>query len=162
MNICGYGLRDHVRLLGPLFGLVALVWMLRWALEILGAPHRLVSLLSVTVVTSLSILVAVGLMHARRFGSYLNVVLVSFLLVSWEQILIIAAIVFAVVSGIENVYTAPEYSIVGDDPYHKWHILGHLTFGIGAGTLFGSAAGCLLLWLLRKLVPARTSQDSVR
>ncbi|MFY9607192.1 MAG: hypothetical protein WAU45_01095 [Blastocatellia bacterium] len=155
MNIGGYGLRDHVKLLGPLFGLIAAVWLLRWALEAVGGPHRLVSLLSVTVVTSLSILVAVGLMHARRFGSYLNCVVVSFLLVTWEQLLIIAAIVFAVASGIENVYTAPEYSIVGDDPYHKWHILGHLTFGIGAGTLFGSAAGCLLLWLLRKLVPTR-------
>ena len=160
MNIGGYGLRGHVKLLGPLFGLIAAVWLLRWVLEAVGGPHRLVGLFSVTVVTSLSILVGVGMMHARRFGSYLNVAAVSFLLVSWEQLLIVAAIVFAIVSGIDNVYTAPEYSIVGEDPYHKWHILGHLTFGIGAGTLFGSAAGCLLLWLLRMLVPPRPSQDS--
>ncbi len=161
MNIGGYGLRDHLKLLGPLFGLIAAVWLLRWVLDAAGAPPRVVVVLSVTGATSLSMLVAVGLMHARRFGSYLNVVVVSFLLLTWEQILIIAAIVFAVVSGIENVYTAPEFSIPGDDRYHLRHIVGHLTFGIGAGTLFGAATGCLLLWLLRKLVP-RTSQDSAR
>lgn len=162
MNICGYGLRDHIRLLAPMFGLIAGLWVLRWVLDAAGAPHRLVRVLSVTAVTSLSILVAVGLMHFRRFGSYINVVVASFMLVTWEQLLIIAAILFAVVSGIENVYTAPEFSIPGDDRYHVKHIMGHLTFGIGAGTLLGAATGCLLLWLLRMLVPARTSQDSAR
>jgi hypothetical protein len=101
----------------------------------------------------------VGLIHFRRFGSYLNVVVVSFLLVTWGQLLIIVAIAFAWATGIDNIFTAPEFSRVADDRYLR-NILGHLTFGIGAGTLFGAATGCLLLWLLRKLVPARTSQDS--
>lgn len=162
MNICGYGLRDHLKLLSPMFGLIAVVWLLRWVLDAAGAPHGLVLAISVTALTSLSILVAVGMMHFRRFGSYLNVIVASFLLVTWGQLLIIAAIVFAVVSGMENVYTAPEFSIPSDDHYHVKNILGHLTFGIGAGTLLGAATGCLLLWLLRKLVPARTSQDSAR
>jgi len=40
------------------------------------------------------------------------------------------------------------------------HIHGHLTFGVGVGTLLGAAEGCLLLWLLRRLVPAaRTNQQ---
>ena len=160
MNICGYGLRDHIKLLSPMFGLIAVVWLLRWVLWEPTEHHRSVLALSVTALTSISILVAVGLMHFRRFGSYLNVVVASFMLVTWEQLLIIAAILFAVVSGIENVYTAPEFSIPGDDRYHVKHIFGHLTFGIGAGTLLGAATGCLLLWLLRMLVPARTSQDS--
>ena len=162
MNICGYGLRDHIKLLGPMFGLIAAVWLLRWVLAAAGAPHGVVRLLSVTVLASLSILIAVGIMHFRRFGSYLNVVVASFMLVTWEQLLIIAAIVFAVVTGIDNVYTAPEFSIPGDDRHHIKHILGHLTFGIGAGTLLGAATGCLLLWLLRMLVPTRTSQQSAR
>jgi hypothetical protein len=162
MNICGYGLRDHIRLLTPMFGLIAAVWLLRWVLWEATDHHRLVLVVSVTALTSLSILVAVSLMHFRRFGSYLNVVVASFLLVTWGQLLIIAAIVFSVVSGIENVYTAPEFSFPGGDRYHVRDILGHLTFGIGAGTLLGAATGCLLLWLLRRLVPSRTSPDSAR
>ena len=154
MNICGYGLRDHIRLLAPMFGLIAAVWLLRWVLDAAGAPHRLVLAVSVTAVTSLSILIAVGLMHFRRFGSYLNVVVAGFLLVTWGQLLIVAAVVFAAATGIENIFTAPEFSRVGGERYLR-NILGHLTFGIGAGTLFGGATGCLLLWLLRRLVPTR-------
>ena len=161
MNIGGYGLRDHVRLLGPLFGLIAAVWLLRWVLDAVGTPRWLVLVVSVTAITSLSILAAAGLMHFRRFGSYLNVVVASFLLVTWGQLLIIMAIVFAAATGVENIFTAPEFSRV-DDQTHLGNILGHLTFGIGAGTLFGAATGCLLLWLLRMLVPPRPSQDSAR
>lgn len=161
MNICGYGLRDHIKLLSPMFGLIAVVWLLRWVLDAAGAPHQLVLAISVTAITSLSILVAVGLMHFRRFGSYLNVIVASFLLVAWGQLLIIVAVAFAAVTGIDNIFTAPEFSRVADDRYLR-NIFGHLTFGIGAGTLFGAATGCLLLWLLRKLVPARPTHDSAR
>ena len=155
MKICGHGVRDHIRLLAPLFGFVAIVWALRWWLDAAGAPRESVRLFSVTGATSLAILIAVWLIHRRGFGSYPNVVVASLLLVVFEQVVIVVAIVFAVVSGIENVFTAPEFSIVGDDRYHLRHILGHLTFGIGAGMLFGAATGCLMLWLLRMLVPPR-------
>lgn len=154
MKMCGRGLRDHIRLLAPLFGLITLVWALRWALDAAGAPHGLVRALSVTGATSLAILVAVWMIHTRGFGSYPNVVVASLLLVVFEQALIVSAIALSVVSKTENVFTKPEFSRP-DDPYHVKHILGQLTFGIGAGILLGAATGCLMLWLLRKLVPTR-------
>ena len=157
MNMCGRGLRDHIRLLAPLFGFIAVVWALRWALDVAGAPHGLVRALSVTGATSLAVLVAVWMIHTRGFGSYPNVVLASLLLVVFEQALIVIAIAFSVASKTENVFTKPEFSMP-DDPYHVRHILGQLTFGIGAGMLLGAATGCLMLWLLRMLVPARARQ----
>ncbi len=36
MKISGYGLRDYIRLLGPLFGLIAAVWALRLVLDPTG------------------------------------------------------------------------------------------------------------------------------
>jgi len=157
MNMCGRGLRDHIRLLAPLFGFIAVIWALRWALDVAGAPHGIVRVLSVTGATSLAILIAVWLIHTRGFGSYPNVVLASLLLVVFEQALIVLAIVFSVVTRIDNVFTKQEYSIP-DDPNHVKHILGQLTFGIGAGMLLGAATGCLMLWMLRMLVPARARQ----
>jgi len=154
MNMCGRGLRDHIRLLAPLFGFIAAIWALRWALDAAGAPHGLVRALSVTGATSLAILVAVWMIHTRGFGSYPNVVVASILLVVFEQTLIVAAIVFSVLTRTANVFTKPEFSMP-DDPNHVKHILGQLTFGIGAGVLLGAATGCLMLWLLRTLVPAR-------
>ena len=152
MNICGRGLRDHIRLLAPLFGFIAVVWAVRWALDAAGFSHGLVRIFSVTAATSLSVLIAVWLIHTRGFGSYPNVVVASLLLVTFEQVLIVVAIAFSVLSHIENVFSEPEFSMP-DDPNHIKHILGHLTFGIGAGMLFGAATGCLMLWLLRMMVP---------
>jgi hypothetical protein len=154
MNICGRGLRDHIRLLAPLFGFITVVWALRWALDAAEVSPGLVRVFSVTGATSLSVLIAVWLIHTRGFGSYPNVVVASLLLTVFEQVLIVAAIAFSVASKIENVFTRPEFSRP-DDPHHVKHILGQLTFGIGAGILLGTATGCLMLWLLRRLVPAR-------
>ena len=154
MSFCGHGLRDHVRLLTPLFALIAVVWVLRLLLDAAGVSHAIVRIFSLTAATSLSILIAVWLIHTRSFGSYPNVIVASLLLVVFEQLIIVLAIVFAVLSKTENVFTKPQYSMP-DDPNHLKHILGQLTFGIGAGILLGTATGCLMLWLLRMLVPAR-------
>jgi hypothetical protein len=154
MNIGGYGVREHIRLLAPAYGLIAAVWLLRWVLDALGSPHALVRAFTVSGATALAILIAVGLIHFRSVGGYSSVLLASFLLVVWEQTLIVAAILVSVLTGVVNVFTEPEFSI-GDDPNHVRHITGHLTFGIAAGMLFGAATGCLLLFLLRRLVPSR-------
>lgn len=156
MNINGHGLRDHLLLVAPLYGLIAAVWALRLILAAAGAPRGLVLAFSVTVATAFSVLVAVLLIHVRRFGSYSNVVFVSFLLSCCQHLLIAAAIGCSALTGKENIYTAPEFSV------HQFtltqHIIGHLTFGIGFGTVFGAAMGSLLLWMLRRLPGEASSQ----
>src|ERR1043165_7763076 len=124
MNICGLGLRDHIRLLAPLFGLIAIVWALRWGLDAAGAAHSMVRIFSVTGATSLAILIAVWMFHTRGFGSYPNVVVASLLLAVWEQLILIVAIVFSVMTRMDNVFTEPEFSLPGEDPHHLGHILG--------------------------------------
>ena len=156
MKICGHGFRDHINLLSPLFGIIAAVWILRLVLDTAGAPHMLISAFSVSVASTLAILLAVLLIHFRRFGSFPNVVVAVILLVVWSQLLVILAIVFSVLTRKENIFTAAEFSMPGDDPHHIRHIVGHLTFGIGLASLFGAAVGCLLLWLLRLLLPSRS------
>ncbi|MEW6207126.1 MAG: hypothetical protein AB1631_02080 [Acidobacteriota bacterium] len=155
MKIHGHTLRDYFRLLAPLFIFIAIVWALRLALGMTSVPLWIVRLVSVSGALALSVVLAVLLIHVRRFGGYPHVFLVSFLLVAWREILIIGAILFSVATGMENIFTAPEFSIKGDDPHHIWHIVGHLSFGVGAGTLLGGGIGCLLLWILRRIVPPR-------
>ena len=155
MKIGGYELHDHIRLLVPSFGLIAAVWMLRLAMDLAGAPPTLVRACSVTVAGAVSILIAVLLIHVRRFGSYANVVFASLLLVLWEQLLIVSAIASSIMAHKTNIFTAPEYSGRAMSPLQ--HIIAHLTFGIVFGTLFGTAMGCLLLWMLRRLVPVGSS-----
>jgi hypothetical protein len=150
------GLRDHVRLLVPLFALIAAVWALRLVMDAAGAPNGIVRLSSVTVAGAVSALLAVVLMHFRRLGRYSNVIVATILLVFWAQFLIVLAIAFAAMTGVQNVFAAPEYSPHGAGPLP--HIAGHLTFGLGFGILVGSAMACLTLWTLRRLVPVESDR----
>lgn len=155
MKVGGQGLRDQIRLLWPLFVLIAAVFFLRLIIAAAETPGWIVRLVSVTVTTSAATLLAVALIHFRQAGGYANVVVVSFLLNAWAQLLIMAAILFTGITGIHNVYTYPEYSAVGSDPNQIRHLLGHLAGGIGLGTLEGAAEGCIVFWLLRTLLPVQ-------
>lgn len=149
MNINGHGLRDHLRLVAPLLGFIAAVWVLRLITAAAGAPHGVVIAISVTVGSAFCVLLAVLLIHIRRFGGYANVVFVTLLISAWESLLISAAVAFSALTGIQTIYTAPEFTVGTIPPLQR--ILGRMTFGLAFGTILGSAMGCLLLWMLRRL-----------
>ena len=155
MRVGGHRMREHVRLLLPLFAFLLVVWLLRLLLAAAGAPLSISRVFSVTTASAVAVFLAVLLIHFHGFGGYTNVVATSLLLNAWSQMLIVIAILFAVATGTENVYTLPEFSVPGDDPMHLRHIFGHLTFILGLGTLFGAGVGCLMLWFLRLMVPVR-------
>jgi len=155
MRVGGHRMREHVRLLLPLFAFLLVVWLLRLLLAAAGASLSVARVFSVTTASAVAVFLAVLLIHFHGFGGYTNVVATSLLLNAWSQILIVSAILFAVATGTENVYTLPEFSVPGDDPMHLRHIFGHLTFVLGLGTLFGAGVGCLMLWFLRLMVPVR-------
>ena len=163
MKVHGHGLREHIRFLTPLLLFVLIVWILRLLLGIAEAPLWFSKLFSLTGASVGALLIAIFWIHARGFGSYPNVVMASFFINAWTHLLIILAIIFAVMTGTNNIFTRPEFSIKEDDAFHVRHILGHLTFGIGANTLLGAGMGCFLLWLLRVFIPAspqkKTSGD---
>ncbi len=148
---CGWRLREHVRLLKPLFAVIAAVWTLRWVAAAAGCPMEIVRILSVTAVSPLVILLATLLIHHKNFGGYASVTLSSFLLVAWAQLLTVAAILFAVLTGSPNVYSVPEFSFP-NDPHHVYHMLSHITAILLVG-LLGAAMACLMLWILRVFVP---------
>jgi hypothetical protein len=150
VTICGHRLREHVRFLAPLIIVIAAVWLLRILTDVAGAPRGVVRFFSLTVTSALCVLVAAAMIHRSRFGSYPNVVAASVLLVAWEQILIVLAILFAGVTHTSNIFTAPEYS---NGLSQSRHIIGQLTFGVGLGVIYGAAMGCLLLWILNTMLP---------
>jgi len=163
MRIEGHGFPERVRLLAPLFGLIAAVWALRMVVFMAGAPARspLLHVISVTVTSTLAILLAVLMIHHRRFGSYTSVVAAVALLIGWEELLVSAAVAFTAVTGVVNVYSAPEYSF-GQTPWH--HVASQLTLILGSRIILGSAMGCLLLWMLRRVDPleGQKAQDQAR
>ena len=159
MKIHGHSLREHIRFLAPLLLFVLIVWLLRLLLGIANTPFWFSKVFSVNGASVIALLIAIFSIHTRGFGSYPNVVMASFLINAWTHLLIIVAIIFAVMTGTNNIFTHPEFSIKGDDAFHVRHILGHLTFGIGANTLLGAGMGCFLLWLLRVFVPLSPQKE---
>jgi hypothetical protein len=153
MKIGKHGLGEHLHLLAPLFGLIAAVWALRLVLAIAGAPHVVVHYCSVTAAGSIAVLLAVLLIYFKGFGGYSNVAVSAVLLHLWEQVLISAAIAFDILTGTHNIYSAPEFA---GHLTPVQHLVSHLTIGLAFGSLVGIGMGCLLLWLLRKLVPPET------
>jgi len=153
MRIFRRTFREYISLLTPLLGFIAAVWALRLVLAAAGAPLGVVKIASVTVAENVAILLAAVLIHTRRFGGYANLVAAVFLLVLWQELLISAAIAFSMATGTHNIYTAPEFN-----PPHflaesqTQHLIAHLTFGVGFGTLFGAAIGCVLLFMIKRLV----------
>jgi hypothetical protein len=153
MKIGGHSLKDHIRLLKPLFILIAAVWALRIILAEANSPVQIIRIVSVTTATAFSIILAVLFFHSRNFGGYTNIIVTSLLLNIWAELLIIATIFYAMITHTSNIYTAhPLFPAEAEDATMS-HIYTHLTFGIGIGTLGGAAVGFLMLWLLRTLVP---------
>lgn len=143
--------REMVRLFLPLFGVVSAVWLLRLILGAAGAPDWLLAPLSITLVTPASVLLAVVLIHAKRAGGYGLVALASLLLAALGQILVALAVAFTIATGIQNVYSYPEFS---PQTSQLAHVYGHL-FLIVPFTVLGTVMGCVFLFALRILVPAR-------
>ena len=142
--------RQLVRLLGPLFGVILAVWFLRVLLAAAGATGWLVASLSITGIVPVSTLLAVLLIHVKRAGGYAQVVQASVLLAAAGQLLVSIAIAFTMATGVENVFSAPEFT-----PPHSTHLLHlytHLLVIIPFG-LIGSIVGCFFLWLVRVLMP---------
>lgn len=152
MKVSGKTLKEHIQLLTPLFGIIAAVWALRFFLGQVGAPYWLIQPFSVTLIVPVCIILMTLLIYTKRFGGYQNVIVGAFLLVTWSQMLIVAAILLSVIAGIDNIFSAPEFS-PENDPGHRHHILGHLTFGIASLTIFSSLMGCVLLYMLRRTHP---------
>jgi hypothetical protein len=90
-------------------------------------------------------------MHSTGFGSYRHLLVTYALLNLTTQIVSILGIVIAMVTGTQNILSAPEFSF---GTGNVTHLVMHLTVGMIAGTLVPWAIGSLIFTIARKLAPA--------
>ncbi|HSR54205.1 MAG TPA: hypothetical protein VLV83_25530 [Acidobacteriota bacterium] len=153
MKINGKTISQHLGLIAPYLGLLSVIWLLRLVAYAAGLPMQWVTAVSLSVAMVVCTVLAVVQIHLGEWGSYSNVVLLAFFLNVWTQLQISLTVLFSMVTGIDTVYNHPSFTIPpgGGEPWT--HIYGQMTFVLGFGTLFASASGCLLLFLLRLLLP---------
>jgi hypothetical protein len=132
--------------------LIVLVFLVRLALSLSGTPNATAKWVSVTVVLLFGVVYYGVAVHTRGFGSYKQLLPLLLFQGVLAETLVALAIVLAIVTGTDNIYTAPEYSGGGDGK--NWtHVVAHLIVGSVVLPLVTWAISSLVLLVTKKVAP---------
>jgi hypothetical protein len=152
MSLFGKSLSEYVRFQRPILGLILIVALARLSLSLAGVSNSVVKYFSVTAACALGLVLCSILVHTRSFGSYKQLLVLIGLQSITAQVLSAAAIALAIVTGHDNIFSAPEYSGGGDGK--TWgHAGAHLVLATTFLTVIGWAIGSLILYIAKKSDP---------
>lgn len=132
--------------------LILLAFLVRLGLSLAGTPNSVAKWISVTVVLLAGVVYYGVAVYTSGFGSYKQLYpLVLFQSVLGEG-LVALAIVLAILTGRDNIYTAPEYSGGGDGK--NWlHVVAHLVVGAVVFPLISWGVSSLVMLVTKKVAP---------
>jgi hypothetical protein len=131
---------------------IVVVFLVRLALSLAGMPNATVKWVSVTVVLLLGMLYYGVAVHTRGFGSYKQLYPLLLFQSLLGEGLVALAIVLGIVTGQDNIYTAPEYSGGGEGK--TWlHVFAHLVVAAVILPLVSWAIASLVLLVTKKVAP---------
>lgn len=151
MNIFGKSLSEYVAFSKPFLILIVVVGIARFVLSLAGVPHSSTKWLSITAVIWIGVLYYAVRIHTSGFGSYKHLLPVCVLQSLVSELIIVPAIILAIFTGVDNIYSAPEYSF-GSDGKTWLHVGAHLGLGTTVGPLVGWLVGCVIMFATKKLV----------
>ena len=151
MNIFGKRLAEYVAFSKGFLALILVVGIARLALSLGGVPNSTAKWLSITAVMWIGILYFSIRVHTSGFGSYKHLFPILVLQSLVAQLVVVPAIMLAIFTGQDNIYSVPEYSF-GRDGKTWSHVAAHLGLGTTIGPLVGWLVGCLIMFLTKKLV----------
>jgi hypothetical protein len=150
MTIFGKRLSEYVSFAKLFLVLILAVGIARLALSLSGVPDATAKWVSITAVMWIGVVYFGIRVHTRGFGSYRQLLPIYFLQSLAAQAVIVPAIVLAIVTGRDNIFSAPEF-FFGQDGKNWGHAAAHLFVGTTIGSLVGWAVGCLVLFVTRKV-----------
>jgi hypothetical protein len=153
MKIFGKTLSEYVGFEKWILVLIAGVGFVRLALSLGGLPNSEVKWLSVTVMGLLGMVYCAVIVHTSNFGSYRQLLPLLVLQGTVGHVIVAGAILLAMATGIDNIYSAPEYS-GGVDGKNWSHVGAHLLIGIVIGPLVSWLVASGIMFLVKKV--ART------
>jgi hypothetical protein len=150
MTIFGKPLSAYVRFARPFLILIVVLGIARLALSLGGVPNSTTKWLSMTAAGWIGILYYSVRVHTAGFGSYKQLLVVVALLNITAQAIAIVAIAIAMATGVDNIFSAPEYAFGSD---------GKTWLHLGAHLVIGTTVGTLLPWLIGSGVLAVTKKS---
>ena len=148
--IFGKTLSEYIRFQRVMLGLILAVGLAKMAMTLAGMPNSTTKWLSLTVLTLVGLVDYGVRVHASGFGSYKQMLPLIFNQSVLAQGIVIIGIVIGIVTGHDNVFTAPEYSGGGDGK--TWlHVGAHVAFGMIVGTLLGWLVASIVMWVTKRV-----------
>ncbi len=161
MKIFGKTLGEYASFDKWLIVFVLVVGVARLALSLAGVPNSTGKYASVTVAFLLGLICLSVRVHTSRFGSYKQLLPSLWILSFVTQAFVAASIVLAIVTGHDNIFTAPEFS-GGGDGKNWFHVGAHLVIvGAVAAPLAGWLFGSLVLLITKLVAPAKEATAGV-
>src|SRR5262252_8000186 len=151
MMIFGKPLGEYVSFAKIFLILIPLAGLLRLGLSLEGMPNSTVQWFSMTVLGFIGMVYFAIRVHTTGFGSYKQLLVIVALQNLLAQVVAIVGISLAIITGVGNIFSAPEFSFGGVNPWI--HLVMHVFVGTTLGTLFPWGIGSLILAITRKMSP---------
>src|SRR5215813_5401066 len=160
MTIFSKRLAEYVGFSKPFLGLILVVGIARLALSLSGVPNSTAKWFSITAVMWIGVLYYSIRIHTSGFGSYQHLLPICVLQMCTAQVVIVPAIVLAILTGRDNIFTVPEVSF-GKDGKTWFHAGAHLLFGTTVGSLIYWLVGSLIMFATKKLTTPGKDRKAV-
>src|SRR5215475_509417 len=150
MMIFGKPLSKYVAFAWLFLILIFATGVVRLALSLTGSPNSTARWFTMTGLAWIAVLYYSIRMRTSRFGSYKEL-LVVFVLLDWTaQLVAVAGIAIAIFTGVNNVFSAPEFAF-GSDGKTWTHLGAHLLIGTTVGALVPWGVGSAIFTGAKKL-----------
>lgn len=150
MTVFGKRLSEYVAFSRPTLILILVVGIVRLGLSLGGVSDSMAKWVSITGVIWIAALYYSVRVYTSGFGSYKQLLPIYFLHMVTAQVVIVPAIILAIFTGTDNIYSVPEYAF-GSDGKTWAHVAAHLFIGTTIGSLFTWLIGCLIMFITTKL-----------
>ena len=154
MTIFGKRLSEYVAFARVFLALILVVGILRLALSLGGVPDAAARWVSITVVMWIGIIYFAIKVHTTGFGTYRHLLPIYFLQSLVAQVVIVPAIILAIMTGQDNIFSIPEFSF-GTDGKNWGHVAAHLFIGTTVGSLVAWLGGSVVMFVTRKVTGSK-------
>ena len=152
MRIFGKALPEYIAFEKVFLILVLIVGLGRLGLSLADVPNSTTKYLSLTVLMLIGFLFYSVWVYISGFGSFKQLYPVLLLQAITSESIIILGIVLAMITGKDNIFSAPEFS-GGRDGKSLIHVGGHLVFGMILFPLVLWGLGSLIMLIVKKISP---------
>ncbi len=152
MRIFGKPLAEYFSFQKWILALIIVVGIGRLALSLAGLPNSSVKWISVTGALIVGLLYCAIQVPRTNFGSYRHLLPLFVIQGVLSQLIVVIAIILAIQTGADNIFSAPEYS--GNVDGKNWgHVGAHLVVGFLVGPLIGWLLSSGIMFVVKKLSP---------